>query len=276
MIAVALHGFFGVPDDWRLVLRSLTTEGGAERGIDLVTPDIAVWATRSGITDFETFSASLNRSVRLLAEERGEPVMIAGYSLGARLAAYCLLDEPDLYQSALFISMNPGIKAGDFQARRDRVAFDSTWSERMRRDPWETTWQAWNEQPVLKPGSRVSKKDMRLVTEDSESEISREAEKMRRLSGRREAWARAMDIWTLGLQADLRRDLVDWTAEEEGRRLTLMTGAEDPKFTEVTSEWLAGVGDLPEGLRHRTVLGAGHRVLFEAPDDVVSELSTLL
>ncbi len=269
MIVVALHGFFGAPDDWRSALKTLKPDS-----VDLVTPDIAVWATRAGITDFETFSASLNRSVRLLCEECNEPVIIAGYSLGARLAAYCMLDEPDLYQAGLFISMNPGIKAGDFQARRDRVAFDSTWSERMRRDPWEKTWKAWNEQEVLKPGSRAPKREeMRLVT--SESEVDDEADKMRRLSGRREAWARAMDIWTLGLQADLRKDLVDWAQEEEGRKITLMTGTEDTKFTGVTSDWLRD-HNVPESIRHRTVLGAGHRVLFEAPEDVVSELSSLL
>jgi pimeloyl-ACP methyl ester carboxylesterase len=280
MIVVALHGFFGSPDDWRTALKTLNTGSNADLNIDLVAPDLAVWATRSSITDFETFSATLNRSVRMLSEERGgEKVVIAGYSLGARLAAFCLLDEPDLYSAGLFISMNPGIKAGDFQARRDRVAFDSTWSERMRRDPWESTWKAWNDQPVLKPGSRAPKKDeMRLVKPGTKEEILDDAEKMRRLSGRREAWARAMDIWTLGLQADLRKDLVDWAAEdiggEKGRRVTLMTGVEDVKFSGLIEEWLAD-GKAPDAIRHCRVEGAGHRVLFEAPQEVVTELSAL-
>lgn len=262
MIVVALHGFFGAPDDWKNALKALAPRFT----IDLITPDIAVWATRAGITDFETFSATFNRSVRLLSEERGEPVIIAGYSLGARLAAYCILDEPELYRSALLISMNPGIKAGDFQARRDRVAFDSAWSDRMRRDPWESTWKAWNEQAVLKPGSRSSPN----VVESPE-----ETQRLRRLSGHREAWARAMDIWTLGLQADLRRDLADWVRDDRDRKVTLMTGTEDTKFTEITNEWIQD-GETAELLRHRTVLGAGHRVLSEAPQDVASELSALL
>ena len=273
MIVVALHGFFGSPDDWR----SLLVAQEEEAGIDLVTPDLAVWATRSGITDFETFAATLNRSVRMLSEERGEPVIIAGYSMGARLAAYCLLDEPDLYQSALFISMNPGIKAGDFQARRDRVALDSVWSERMRREPWENTWKSWNNQTVLKPGSLAAKpSEMKLVSADSDfaERLAENEAKERKLAGRREAWARAMDIWTLGLQTDLRRDLVEWAKEEDGRRMTIMTGADDTKFTELTTEWLAGA--VVDSVQHVQVPGAGHRVLTETPAAVVSELLKLI
>ncbi len=276
MIVVALHGFFGTPDDWRAALRPLENE------IDLVTPDLAVWATRGGVTDFETFASQFNRSVRLLVEESGDQVLITGYSLGARLAAHCLLDEPDLYQAGVFISMNPGITGGDFQSRRDRVAFDLAWSERMRREPWEKTWKAWNEQEVLKPGSLFEKaKEPRLMAASSDfaEKIAEAESRDRKLSGRREAWARAMDIWTLGLQADLRRDLLEWTLEDESRSIVLMTGADDKKFSEITETWMQSAlasGVSPESLRHVLVKGAGHRLITELPEAIASEISKLL
>ena len=276
MLVVALHGFFGTPDDWRTALHPL------EDKIDLVTPDLAVWATRAGVTDFETFASQFNRSVRLLVEESGDQVLITGYSLGARLAAHCLLDEPDLYQAGIFISMNPGIIGGDFQSRRDRVAFDSAWSDRMRREPWEKTWKAWNEQEVLKPGSLFEKsKEPRLIaaSPDHAEKISEAESRDRKLSGRREAWARAMDIWTLGLQSDLRRDLMDWTLEDEARSIVLMTGADDTKFTEITEKWMNSVlasGVAPESFRHVRIEGAGHRLLTEMPGAIASEISKLL
>lgn len=266
MILVALHGFFGSPEDWDRALLDLDPE----MEFEVILPDLGVWATRAGVTDFESFAESFNRSVRIFSEERGEPVMIAGYSLGARLAAHCVLQSPDLYQAALLVSMNPGLSDADLEIRRERFEADGKWAQRMRQSSWSETWKAWNEQPVLRPGPRARRKQGRTDEE--------KAEQSRKLEGRREAWARAMEIWSLGVQKDLRDGLVTW-AREGSRRLTLMTGTDDVKFTEITANWmsLSGVPAGSEGpLRHRSVLGAGHRILEEAPEELVSEITALV
>lgn len=266
MILVALHGFFGSPEDWDRALLDLDPE----MELEVILPDLGVWATRAGVVDFETFAESFNRSVRIFSEERGESVMIAGYSLGARLAANCVLESPDLYQSALLVSMNPGLASQDLQARRERLEFDERWSQRMRQNPWSETWKAWNEQAVLRPGPRARRKEGRTDEE--------KAEQSGKLEGRREAWARAMEIWSLGLQRDLRHDLISW-ARENPRKLTLMTGTDDTKFTEITANWMSSAGIVgAEGgsVRHRQVLGAGHRILDEAPEELVSEITALV
>lgn len=275
MIIVALHGFFGAPEDWLAPLANLAAdnknENESENELEIVAPDLAVWATRSEIIDFDTFAASFNRSVRALSEKLDEPVMIVGYSMGARLAASCVLDEPDLYRSALLISMNPGLAQADLEARRLRVEADLQWAERLRTDKWETSWNAWNEQPVLKPGTRSLRK-----TEEHAKQLEAVSHKSEK---RRQAWARAMDIWSLGHQADMRAELLEWAADD-GHRLTLVTGTDDTKFTELTAKWvsegIAKAGLPPETVRHRLILGAGHRILIEAPEDVIAELSTLL
>jgi 2-succinyl-6-hydroxy-2,4-cyclohexadiene-1-carboxylate synthase len=267
VIIVALHGFFGAPDDWRSELANLKAASDHE----IVVPDVGVWATRAEIIDFETFSSSFNRSVKALSERRKESVMIAGYSMGARLAAHCVLEDPTLYRAALLISMNPGLPQADLEARRLRFEADLQWAERMRRDPWESTWKSWNEQIVLRSGTRSVR--------NAVDHARRLEQSGRKVEGRREAWARAIEIWSLGHQADLRDDLLEWAAEDD-HRLTLMTGTDDTKFTELTVKWLAEglakAGYSTDTVRHRLVLGAGHRLLVEAPDDVVSEISTLL
>jgi 2-succinyl-6-hydroxy-2,4-cyclohexadiene-1-carboxylate synthase len=266
MILIALHGFFGVPSDWDPVI-------DLHADLEVVTPDLSIWATRAEVKDFETFAKSMNRSVRMLSSERSEPVMIAGYSMGARLAAFCVLADPELYRSALLISVNPGLLEQDKKAREARLGFDQQWAQRMRKNPWEETWTAWNQQDVLRPGSRAIRQ---AELQGREDKISRG------LEGRREAWARAMEIWSLGHQPDFRKPLVDWSSSRGGvpRPLTVMTGTDDLKFTQLTRDWLNPYADSPSvspsHVRHRLILGAGHRVLNEAPEDVASEISTLL
>ena len=254
MILIGLHGFFGIPSDWKKI--------GEILNLDIVTPDLSIWATRAEVTDFQSFAKSMNRSVQVLSEERQEPVMIVGYSMGARLAAACVLAAPELYKAALLISMNPGLSDEDSVARDARAKFDQLWAARMRLDSWEETWRRWNEQEVLRPGSRTVLKS---------ADVTRLSEISRTLEGRREAWARAMEIWSLAKQPDYRRSLTEWA--KSGRPTTVMTGTEDVKFTELTTAW---VNDSADSIRHRLSLSSGHRVLTEAPEDVASEISTLL
>lgn len=282
MIVVALHGFLGTPDDWDSAFSVLDeTAQETDDGFDVVTPDLAVWATRSNVTDFESFAKEFNRQVSEFAEKkRDDQIVIAGYSLGARLAGFCLIDEPELYRGALLLSMNPGLLASDSNGRRERFAADLKWADRLRREPWDDVLNAWNAQPVLQPGSRAA---ISAGGIGHQSDVAR-----RKLEGRRQAWARAMEVWSLGHQTDLRRDLLDWASGTLGGighapvrpRLTLMTGTEDAKFSDLTAGWLTtpgaggGIGH-DHYVRHRHVLGAGHRILLEAPEDVASELKSL-
>lgn len=254
MILIGLHGFFGIPSDWKKI--------GELLKLDIVTPDLSIWATRAEVTDFQSFAKSMNRSVQVLSEERQEPVAIMGYSMGARLASACVLAAPELYKAALFVSMNPGLSDADLAARDTRAKFDQLWAARMRLDPWQETWQRWNDQEVLKPGSRTVLKS---------ADVTRLSETSRTLEGRREAWARAMEIWSLAKQPDYRKTLIEWA--QSGHPTTVMTGTEDVKFTELTTAWLNNSSD---SIRHRLSFSSGHRVLTEAPEDVASEISILL
>ena len=60
--------------------------------------------------------------------------------------------------------------------------------------------------------------------------------------------------------------------------MTLLTGTDDTKFTQSTTQWLASLpsDDVPATVRHRLVFGAGHRILNESPEDVASEIAALI
>lgn len=245
MTIVLLHGFFGGPEDWSSVVARFP------EATHVVAPNLSVVATRQDIVDGRSFGEWLCKGLR--AKTTG-PLIIAGYSLGGRLAAQAILADPELFSAALLVSAHPGLSDGDQMARDERKQHDGLWADRMRKQPWAETWTAWNAQPVLKPGSRHLGLPPREV---GASDGLREA--------RREAWARAMDVWSLAGQPDLRTGLSQWAKTHE---LALMTGAEDSKFTELTTAWAA---QSPQ-IRHRTVLGAGHRVLLEASEDVAAEI----
>ncbi|MDX9731629.1 MAG: alpha/beta fold hydrolase [Bdellovibrionales bacterium] len=272
MILLALHGFFGRPQDWDF-LRAAQANGQLPASLKIVTPDLSDWALNSEVVDFTSFAQRMNDYARSL----GPKVTIAGYSLGGRLAASCVVTalDSDLYRGFLMISANPGLSEDDgepaVRARRERFEHDCRWSERIgarsseggpgigpdiRTDTWVDIWADWNKQAVLKPGAR----DVANKKSEAGGELSSWNEE------RREARARAMRIWSLGKQPDYREVLNAWG---KNGRLQVLTGSEDTKFTELTLNWL-------QGDRHRPVLGAGHRILNEAPEDVVSQLSMLL
>ncbi len=245
MTVVLLHGFFGGPEDWSSVVAHFPD------ATHVVAPNLSVVATRQDIVDGPSFGEWLSKGLR--AKTSG-PLVIAGYSLGGRLAAQTILADPELFSAALLISSHPGFDDADQLARTERKEQDRVWSDQMRRQPWPMTWAAWNAQPTLKAGSRHFGVPMQKATP---------ADGLRET--RREAWARAMEVWSLATQKDLRAGLAGWAKTHE---LVMMTGAEDAKFTELASAWATKVPQL----RHRTVLGAGHRVLQEASEDVAAEI----
>lgn len=266
MMVVALHGFLGLPADWQESLATIESKIESKEDtkgdFDLLTPDLSVWATRAEITNLASFAHSFNRAVRKRMEETQDKVILAGYSMGGRLAIQCLFDDPDLYAGAVLVSTHFGLDESDRAGREARVSSDQAWAERLRKNAWEKSWSEWNAQPVLRPGTRARSTSAEGSVRGS------------RLEGRREAWARALEMWSLGRQDDFRDRLKRWT--EAGKKLTVLSGTDDAKFTELATQWTKSVPSKSQAnVRHRTVLGAGHRVLLEAPEDVAQEVANL-
>ena len=216
---IALHGFLGLASDWDLVgLDELES-------IDLWTDvgdDLAHWAHR------------FNTEIR---EMNLRPILL-GYSMGGRLAMEAVLQAPELYRGAVFVSTNPGLPNATKADRDARWKSDQHWAERIRKEPWETWLQDWNAQSVLQTPPTAT-----IQLKRNEKDFDRE-----RL-------ASALLSWSLARQADQREKL---------RRLEVpvlfVSGAEDTKFTALLqSLTLAPAQSL------KVVAGAGHRVPWDQP-----------
>lgn len=218
---LALHGNLGTPADWDL-------PGGPDiRPIDL-------WDHVD--LDFNDFAAALAGP---LSDGLEKPIL-AGYSLGGRLALHALAAFPDRWSGAVIVSAHPGLCC--IEDRIARRSSDAIWAERARELPWSEFVDRWNAQPVF-------------------GEVSNELrQRQLSLESQREAIARAFEIWSLGRQDDLRNRLGRFAGP-----VVWITGENDARFTRLGAEMAAVFPDF----RHVVVPGAGHRVLEDAAEVVV-------
>lgn len=216
---LALHGNLGAPSDWSsLGLSDL-------RAVDL-------WE-HAGCG----FLEMAGRLAGTLSSGMERPVL-AGYSLGGRLALHALVEFPERWSGAVILSAHPGLQGA---AERDaRIAADARWAERARRMAWGDFLDEWNAQPVFAGDRRP--------------------EAQRELEVRREEVARAFEQWSLGRQQDLRARLVDCTVP-----VTWIAGERDAKFVAIATEMAA----MMPRCRLVVVRGAGHRLLARECGDVV-------
>ncbi len=250
----ALHGNFGLPSDWDAAL----PDGVPAKAWHL-------WEIRRHHPEARTltgFATWFNVQVSALPDDG--PRILAGYSLGGRLALHVLLDRPALWQHAVILSTHPGLDSD--RERAERLEQDRAWLERCRgeagaldqapggqnvRPPHRETWArlcaAWQAQPVLQGSGPDT--DFRAL-EPWRGEI-----------------AGAFDGWSLGHQENLLQALATlpltchWIA-----------GADDVKFSTLARQATA---KLPR-FRLHILAGTGHRLPTNQPEAVRSILQCLL
>lgn len=239
----ALHGNFGTPSDWEATL----------------PPDIPahcwnLWQIRRQHPETATlpgFANWLNQQIKpgtgpasiesiesIPSIESIQPAppprILAGYSLGARLALHALTARPDLWQAAVLLAPHPGL--ADPSERAARLTHDQTWATRTRQAPWPDLLEAWNAQPVLAGGPPPS------APESWRSEI-----------------AAAFENWSLGHQPDLLPALAQTKIP-----VLWITGALDPKFTRLAAQAAAAAPNI----QHHILPHSGHRLLQQAPREI--------
>lgn len=225
---LALHGNLGTTADWDLPGCPDTHAIDLWDHVDL---------------DFHEFAAALAGP---LSAGLDKPIL-AGYSLGGRLALHALASFPERWVAAVIVSAHPG-----FCCVEDRIArrtSDAIWADRARSMVWDAFLDQWNAQPLfgeVPPALRARQVD---------------------LEPRREAIGKAFETWSLGRQEDLRSRLGRFTGP-----VLWITGENDARFTHLGEEMAAVFPDF----RHLVVPGAGHRVLEEGAESVVREFTVFL
>lgn len=213
-----LHGFLGEGRDWDF--------------LDAVAPDrVALDLFRKPQSgSMEEQAGQINAMVM---SRDGAPVL-AGYSMGGRLALHCLLQAPQLYRAAIIISAGLGIEDG--AERRTRATHDENWARRFESEPWAEVVGAWNAQPLFEGGAEPHREESHF---------------------RRDALAHALRAWSPAAHSPLAprlssvRTPVLWVA-----------GERDAKYVAAARR---AVAELP-GAEMWISPASGHRVPWEQPE----------
>ena len=176
------------------------------------------------------------------------PVPLIGYSQGGRMALLTALDHPDLVERLIVISASPGI-AGD-AARADRRDRDEALAGHIETVGSEAFLDEWLDGPIAGTGHLAGN------------------------ARRRDRAVRAVNT-SSGLAAAL-RGLGQGTQPYVGDRLgelelplLAVSGSEDPTYTGLARE----MADAAPYGAHVSIDGAGHNVILDAPQALISTLT---
>jgi 2-succinyl-6-hydroxy-2,4-cyclohexadiene-1-carboxylate synthase len=237
---VLLHGFLGAPSAWDAVLAALPRHG----------PVWCPWLPGHGPWR-AALPTSWDEAVRLFAASLPEGAVLAGYSLGARLALAAALGRPARTRATLLVGGHVG--PVDDAERAERAALDAQRAADLRQRDLAAFVAAWEALPLfatqraLPPELQARQRAVRLAHD-----------------GQALTWA--FEVAGLAQMPDLR------AAVAAARQpLHFLTGALDTRFAA-----LAATLARPPWVTQASVPAAGHNLLLEAPSAVAASLNDLM
>jgi 2-succinyl-5-enolpyruvyl-6-hydroxy-3-cyclohexene-1-carboxylate synthase len=238
---VLLHGFLGLPSAWHGVLDALNWPGR------LMIPTLP---GHGGVhpDSHESFAQAIDRLAATLPES---PVVLVGYSLGARVALGLLARHSQRVRSAVLVGVNPGFGPLQTTEREARTRHELAQATAIQRDGLADFVADWQRLPLFASQARLP-----TAVLDAQRRI--------RLGHDDEGIARSLETLGLGAMPDFAPSLA-----VAGPPVWLLTGALDEKFTRIAAE-LNALN--PDRLHHRVVPDAGHNLLLEAPAEVAAEV----
>jgi 2-succinyl-6-hydroxy-2,4-cyclohexadiene-1-carboxylate synthase len=227
---VLLHGFAATARHWDRVIAALPA--GRFTPIALNLTD-ATPLTPDGVTT-------------LVGDAAAGPLVLAGYSMGGRLALHTALAIPQRITRLVLISTSPGIE--DAGERRARRIADDALAEQIERGTIAEFVERWRAVPLF-AGDPDWVHDA-VATDERRCEPSQLAAALRSLG------AGAMTpMW------DRLREL--------RMPVDVVVGADDAAYEATGRRLAASI----ENANLRTVAGVGHRVALQAPGAVVDALA---
>jgi 2-succinyl-6-hydroxy-2,4-cyclohexadiene-1-carboxylate synthase len=231
---VLLHGFTQTRQSWR---RTVAALGGRYRALAPDLPGHGQAAERRPAS----FSACA-AYVRALA---GDRCVLAGYSMGGRIALHTALARPGLVSRLVLVGASPGL--ADAAERDARRRADEALADRIEAIGVEAFAEEWRSQ-VLFAGQ-----DERVVA-------AAHADRLRNTPAGLAAALR-------GLGTGVMTPLWD-RLPELGMPVTLVVGERDAKFREIADRMAGSIRDA----RVEVVPGAGHAVPLERPDALAAAI----
>lgn len=247
---VFLHGFMGCAEDWREIAAG---ETGIARCVGLTLPG-------HGSEPWERAGGGFAEAVEgipwaALLHSAGLPPkrVLAGYSMGGRIALYLASRHPELFSAALVESATPGLT--DEAARTARVTHDQALAKELAAITDSGEFRAflagWYSRP---PFETLNETQRAWLVE-------------RRLGNDPAQLAQALTGFSLGTQPDL------WPALE-GVQIPVLgvCGEKDHKFRRIMEDMALR----SEHVAVQVVGNAGHNVHFEQPGAYTTVLRGLI
>jgi 2-succinyl-6-hydroxy-2,4-cyclohexadiene-1-carboxylate synthase len=231
---VLLHGFTQTRQSWR---RTVAALGGRYRALAPDLPGHGHAAERRPAS----FSACA-AYVRALA---GDRCVLAGYSMGGRIALHTALAWPGLVSWLVLVGASPGL--ADTAERDARRRADEALANRIEAIGVEAFAEEWGSQALFAgQGERVA--------------AAAHADRLRNTPAGLAAALR-------GLGTGVMTPLWD-RLPELGMPVTLVVGERDARFREIAERMAGSIRDA----RVEVVPGAGHAVPLERPDAVAAAI----
>lgn len=235
---LCLHGFLGLPTDWELI-QSYFMVSPLARQFEWHSVDYMKTPGLDPKNSFENWARNFNQKVK--SQVPSGPRVLVGYSLGGRLALQAMKQDPDLYDKAIFISTNPGLRRE--KEKQERFLNDELWAKKFLENNWEDLMKEWNSQAVFK---------------ESLSEPPRFEAHYLRLQ-----LAQALTEWSLAGQEDF-RDLI----ARQSQKVLWVSGEKDIKFASITME----LKKQSPQIQTEIFAKASHRVLFDQPSELAQKM----
>ena len=230
-----LHGFMGSSADWREVTVTMGDR------VYCIAVDLPGHGASLGLPpDTYTIEGATHAVIRTLDWLQIFRPVVAGYSMGGRLALYLALRYPNRCAGLILESASPGLaSAGERAARR---AADGSQAKRLESGDFETFLRDWYAQPLFAPLAR-------------DEDLLRRTIEARRRNDPGEL-ARSLRGMGTGSQPSLWGELEDLAVSA-----LAIAGELDEKYDAISSRM---VGINPR-IESTVVPGAGHTVHAETP-----------
>jgi len=241
-----LHGFMGSSADWRRMMSAL-----GDRAF-CIAVDLPGHGSSLGLPpDTYEIEGATRAVINALDKLEVERPLIAGYSMGGRLALYLALRYPERCAGLLLESASPGLKSASERAARR--AADESKAKRLESGDFKAFLHDWYHQPLFAPLAR----DEGLLRQTIEA-------RRRNDPGELALSLRAMGA---GSQPSL------W-GELEGLAVPALAvaGGLDEKYVTISSR-MASISPRIEPL---VIPGVGHNVRAEAPAEYAALLLRFL
>jgi 2-succinyl-6-hydroxy-2,4-cyclohexadiene-1-carboxylate synthase len=231
---VLLHGFTQTRQSWR---RTVAAVGGRYRALAPDLPGHGLAAERRPAS-----FAACAAYVRALA---GERVVLAGYSMGGRIALYTALTMPGLVDRLVLVGASPGI--ADAGEREQRARADEELARRIETMDVATFAAEWGAQDLF-------------AGQDARVAAAAHADRLRNTPAGLAAALR-------GLGTGVMPPLWDRLGEL-AVPVTLVVGERDAKFRAIAGRMAPAIPDC----RVEVVDGAGHAAQLERPEIVAAAI----